>query len=182
MKLIIGLSVLLVLFSCSNLPESESEYITYITEMEDSLKTMSSDAVQQKNYKETQDRYVTKLIEFYQKYSDSKEAAISLDKVHMLYSGMGDYETSVKWADTLLIKFPKYINRAMVLESQANSYDVFLQPRDTTMVRKYYSLLLNEFPDLDITKRADIEERLKYNKLTLEQYVSLQVIEPELIN
>lgn len=182
MKLILVLSGLFVFFSCSNLPESESEYITYITEMEDSLKTMSSDAAQQKNYKETQDRYVTKLIEFYQKYSDSKEAAISLDKVHMLYSGMGDYETSVKWADTLLIKFPKYINRAMVLESQANSYDVFLQPRDTTMVRKYYTQLLNEFPNLDKTKRADIEERLKYNKLTLQQYMDIQAVAIDVIN
>lgn len=182
MKLILGMSVLLVLFSCSNLPESESEYITYIAEMEDSLKTMSTDAAQQKNYKETQDRYVTKLIEFYQKYSESKDAAISLDKVHMLYSGMGDYETSVKWADTLLIKFPKYVNRAMVLESQANSYDAFLQPRDTTMVRKYYTQLLNEFPDIDKAKRADIEERLKYNKLTLQQYMEIQAVEVEVIN
>lgn len=182
MKIVFALCLFIVFYSCSNGPESETEYISYIEEVEDSLNKMSTDASQQKMYTETQQRYLNTLLEFYQKYPKSKDADRSLDKVHMIYSGMGDYENSVKWADTLLMNYPKYVNRAMVLESQANSYDVFLQPRDTTMVRKYYTMLLNEFPLMDKTKRADIQDRLKHNKLTLEQYMSLQVIEPELIN
>ena len=111
------------------------------------------------------------LNEYYHTFPDDVYAPECLDKLHMMYSGSGDYETSVKYADTLLSEYPDYINRAMILESQASSYDIYIQPRDTAKVRFYYELLLNEFPDLDKEKREGIESRLDRLHLSIEQII-----------
>jgi hypothetical protein len=157
---------------------SEKQFLSDITSLEDSLMTesMKTDRVAA-TYEAMQQRYVAKLIEMYRLLPASEKSALSLDKAHMVYSGMGDYVASTKWADTLLMNFPKYKNRAMILESQASSYDALLVPRDSAKVRKYYTQLLNEFPKLDKTKREDIEKRLKFNKLSFDQYIEIQILE-----
>lgn len=124
-----------------------------------------------------QDRYIAQLLEVYKEYPKEEKSAACLDKAHMVYSGMGDYLASSKWADTLLQNFPKYVNRALILESQATTFDALLIPRDSSKVRKYYTQLLTEFPNLDKSKREDISNRLKFNKLTFDQYIEIQIAE-----
>ena len=65
----------------------------------------------------------------------------------------------------------------MVIESQANSFDMFIQPRDTKKVRYYLELLLKEFPKMDKERKEDIAFRLKYLDLTIEQIMKLEVEE-----
>jgi len=117
------------------------------------------------------------LIQFYQNFSDDKYAAECLDKLHLSYSAMREYELASKYADTLLLNYPKYGNREMVIESQANSFDMFIQPRDTKKVRYYLELLLKEFPKMDKERKEDIAFRLKYLDLTIEQIMKLEVEE-----
>lgn len=93
----------------------------------------------------------------------------------MVYSGIGKFDLASNWADTLLANYPKYPNRALVLESQGSTFDAIVEPRDSAKVRKYYTQLLNEFPNLDKEKREGIEKRLRYNKLTFDEYIILQM-------
>lgn len=114
---------------------------------------------------------VETLKELYAKFPNSKEAPVALDKIHMTYSGMGKNDLSVAWADTLIMKYPDYENRVMVIESQAASYDNLMEPRDTAKVRYYYELLLKEDKAMDVEKREGIKQRLKYNHLSMEDYI-----------
>lgn len=114
---------------------------------------------------------INRLLAVYRNYPENDFSAECLDKVHMLYAAMEAPEYSAAYADTILEKFPKYKNRALILESQGANYDVFITPRDSSKVRKYYSMLLKEFPNLDKEKKDGIIKRLKSNNLTFDEYV-----------
>jgi hypothetical protein len=157
---------------------SRETLISNIKVMEDSLKGLTS---QLKDIKQipnlTRMELINRYLEFYKFYPEDDFAPECLDKVHMVYSGMNVHSRSAQYADTLLIKYPEYINRAMVLESQGSTFDIFLQPRDSAKVRYYYELLLKEYPDLDKEKRQGIKERLKYNHLNFDQYLEMKMNE-----
>lgn len=157
----------LSLFSCSSKSEEEIA-IESITQMEDSLKKNPSVSNAPKL------KLADKYLDFQRQFPKDERAPEFLDKAHMVYSGIGLYVKSVKVGDQLLKEYPKYINRQMILESQAVSYDLFLVPRDSTKVRYYYSLLLKEGTNLDRTKREEINFRLKNNHLTIEELIVLQ--------
>lgn len=121
---------------------------------------------------EGQEELIELLYSYYVEYpEDSAYAATCLDKIHMAYSAMGDYEKSAMYGDTLLNYYKNYINRPMILESQANNYDFFIKPRDTAKVRYYNELLLEENPDLPDEKCVAIQDRLDNLHLTLEELI-----------
>ncbi len=115
------------------------------------------------------------MLDYYHNYPEDTYAAECLDKVHMKYSGLNIHPRAVEYADTLLLKYPDYVNRAMVLESQGSTYDVFIQPRDTAKVRYYYELLLKENPKLDKDKRAGIKDRLKHLDMTFDEFIEYKM-------
>jgi len=178
MKSYLLIACMAALYSCGEKARTESVILEGIKQLEDSLSQMSSgQKLDMQSYKESQTRYILSLIELYEKFPKSKMAAACIDKVHMVYSGIGDYTKATQWADTLINNYPKYINRAVVLESQASTFDALIQPRDTAKVRHYYTLLLNEFPGLENEKREGIIKRLAFNKLSFEQYIEIQMLE-----
>lgn len=155
---------------------SKEELIEKINYMEDSLKALTSQLKEIKQIPNlTRMELINRLLDFYHYYPEDKFAPECLDKVHMTYSGMGVYIRAVEYADTLLEKYPDYVNRALVLESQGSSYDIFIQPRDSAKVRYYYELLLKENPKMDKAKRNGIKDRLKYNHLNFDQYIDKQM-------
>ena len=179
MKLVVFTALILLIASCSEPEKSEKTVLKEIQNLEDSLKKMTVDTnLDTELFKRTQKGYANQLISYYQTFPDSKKAAENLDKVQQLYASREEYSLAVQWADTLINKYPKYKKRALVLESQALTYDAFLQPRDSTAVRLYYSMLLNEFPSLDKEKRRGIERRLKYNALNFDEYIEFQMMNP----
>lgn len=174
MKVLSGFLFAFILISCSS--KSEEGMLESIREIEDKLREMtSSTEFNQEEYKKAESTYIVELTNFYNSYPQSEKAPECLDKVHMVYSGTGDFYLATKWADTLLEKYPKYPNRALVLESQGSTFDAIIEPRDSAKVRKYYSQLLNEFPNLDKDKREGIESRLKNNSMTFDQYIIVQM-------
>ena len=178
MKYYFLIVTLVALYSCGGSERTEEDILEDIQQVEDSLTEMTAGQnLDTKLYKESQDRYIANLIALYQKFPKSKKAPECVDKVHMVYSGIGDYVKATQWADTLINNYPKYINRALVLESQASTFDALIQPRDSSKVRLYYSMLLNEFPNLDNEKREGIKRRLEFNKLNFDQYIELQMLE-----
>jgi tetratricopeptide (TPR) repeat protein len=118
---------------------------------------------------------INRCLALYKNYPENDLAPAALDKVHMIFSGIGAYPESVAYADTVLEMYPKYVNRALVLESQGSSFDIFIQPRDSSKVRFYYTLLLKEYANLDKEKRDGIEERLKMNHLNFDDYLNTQI-------
>jgi hypothetical protein len=141
-----------------------------ITSMEDSLKMM------QKSGKKVENLYrielINRLLSFYHNYPENEYAAECLDKTQMIYSAIEATSYSIAYSDTLLEKYPNYKNRELILESQGANYDVFLIPRDSLMVRKYYTMLLKEFPNMDKDKREGILKRLRSNNLSFDEYIT----------
>ena len=160
-----------ILASCG---EGEAQVVLRdgIAKMEDSISTVTRNL----GPGELLDRSVNLelvdlLYEYYHAYPDDAYAPECLDKIHMVYSALGEYETSAKYADTLLNSYPDYINRAMILESQASAYDIYIIPRDTVKVRYFYDQLLKEFKNLPKDKVEGIKSRLENLDLTIEEMI-----------
>lgn len=116
--------------------------------------------------------FLEMLDDFSENYPDDPRAPECLDKIHMNYAGRNNCEKAVEYGIKIIEQYPEYINRAMVLESLAGSFDYCVIPRDTSKVKHYYQLLLKE--DIDEEKRKDITERLKFLNLPLDQYIMRQ--------
>jgi len=173
--------IMLLLYSCGGGEQKKEEVVkpskeelrASIKVMEDSLKNLQANQLPVQNLHRME--LINRLRLYYESYSKDNYSSVCLDNIHMIYSGMGVHELSIAYADTLLEKYPKYENRAMVLESQGSNYDVFISPRDSAMVRYYYSLLLKENPDLDKDKRQGIIDRLAQNNLTFDEYLNKKI-------
>jgi hypothetical protein len=170
----IGLFFFSFLISCTggNSAQNDSkieEMKEVIVQKEDSLSLLQK---QNKPIpKEKHFELIQALSDFYLAFPKDKYAPVCLDKIQMSYSGLGVYHRAIEYADVLIKKYPKYINRPMILESQASNYDIFQQPRDTVKVRYYYELLLKENPNLDKDKKEGIIMRLDHLDLTFDQYI-----------
>jgi len=137
-----------------------------ISEMEPKVDKTVTNLVQQ--------AYLEKLKLMYQAYPKDKDAAASLGKVYMMYSGMGIPDLSVKYADTLIEKYPKYPERWLALQSNAVYYDMEVVPRDKEKVRFYWEKLINEYPDIDPEIIEMANSRLKNIDLTFEELIKQQ--------
>lgn len=177
------LAFLLVLYSCGSSNQnkkgekpSRDELKARINVMEDSIKRLQSNLNTIKQIPNlTHYELINRLLDYYHFYPEDDYAAECLDKVHMKYTGLNIPSKAAEYADTLLQKYPRYPNRALVLESQGSTFDAFLQPRDTSKVRYYYELLLKENPSMDKQKRKEIKERLKHLSLTFDQYIEYKM-------
>jgi hypothetical protein len=173
----------LVLYSCGSSNQnkkgekpSRDELKARINVMEDSIKRLQSNLNTIKQIPNlTHYELINRLLDYYHFYPEDDYAAECLDKVHMKYTGLNIPSKAAEYADTLLQKYPRYPNRALVLESQGSTFDAFLQPRDTSKVRYYYELLLKENPSMDKQKRKEIKERLKHLSLTFDQYIEYKM-------
>ncbi len=163
-----------ILISCTGTDsennEAEIENLKeIIVQKEDSLSQLQKENKQipkEKHYE-----LIQSLNDFYLAFPKDKYAPVCLDKIQMSYSGLGVYHRAIEYADILIKKYPKYINRPMILESQASNYDIFQQPRDTLKVRYYYELLLKENSKLNKDKKEGIQMRLQHLNLTFDEYI-----------
>lgn len=110
--------------------------------------------------KQAKTQLIDSLLSYYRNYPKDTLAPGYLDKVHMLYSGMGDYRTASTYADMILDQYPKYVNRPMVIESQIVNYDIFITPRNADKVKQYIELMLKE-KELSAEARKEYELRLQ---------------------
>lgn len=169
MKYNLFLSIVLILSACSSADEKAIKDVEKsIANFEDSLRKHPSTSNAPKL------ELAAKYLDFQKQFPSDEKAPEYLDKAHMVYAGVGLYVKSAEIADQIIKDYPNYVNRAMVLESQASNYDMFLTPRDSAKVRYYYNMLIEENPDLDKEKKNQIVFRLKNNHLTLEEFISVQ--------
>jgi hypothetical protein len=116
---------------------------------------------------------INRLKSYYQRFPNDPYSAECLVKIHIKYMDLNALENSVAYGDTLLANFPNFQNRDFLLESMGSAYDSGIEPRDTAMVRRYYTLLLKE-PTLAPETREGIIMRLKYIKMNFFEYVNFQ--------
>jgi hypothetical protein len=176
-KITIVLScICLLLYSCGNNPnvdeKSREALKTKITQMEDSIS-----ALQKKSSEPlpnlTSIELINRLTAYYSAFPKDDYAADCLSKLHMKFSELNAHEKALEYGDTLLQVFPNYKNKDFILESMASTYDVLIEPRDTSKIRYYYSLLLKE-KNLPKEKREDIVNRLKYIDLDFFSYIEMK--------
>ncbi len=176
----VSLMLLSLMYSCkdSNATASEAKPLTKeslsasIQEMEDSLINSSNSKLSGAAYNLSQMELINRLTAYYRNYPEDPYSADCLFKVQMVYSGLNAHRKSIAYGDTLLKKFPSYKNKYLVIESNIAALDVFLEPRDTAMIRTYYTMLLSdhEYPK---TKKAEINRRLKFLYLSIFDYANL---------
>lgn len=180
-KVFIAVTLFIGIYSCGNSENktdksTKEELVSKIKVMEDSLRGLQANLNTIKQIPNlTHFELINRLLDYYHSYPKDGYAAECLDKVHMKYSGLGIHEKAVQFADTLLNNYPNYINRAMVLESQGSTYDIFIQPRDTQKIRYYYELLLKENPTMEKDKRDGIKDRLKHLDMTFDEFIEYKM-------
>jgi hypothetical protein len=172
------LNIALFIFSCgedsSKKELTREDYKASIKQMEDSISTIQKDPeAAAKMPSLTNIELINRLIAYYHAFPKDEYAADCLFKVHMKYGELQAHQNAVAYGDTLLKSFPNYKNRDFVLESLGSSYDIYIEPRDTSKVRYYYELLLKE-KTVKNDKKAEIRARLKYLHLDLFEYINFQ--------
>lgn len=177
-KISLILSCICILFyCCENKPKvvenSREALKTQITEMEDSI-LLIKDNTEDKNsgmrgIKNIE--LINRLTAYYKAFPKDEYAADCLFKLHMKHTELNAHEKALEYGDTLLLNFPNYKNKDFILESLGSTYDFIIQPRDTSKVRYYYSLLLKE--RIPKEKREGIENRLKHLDLDFFAYIEL---------
>ena len=167
-----------VLFACNADPKKEETNENgsspkalkeRITRYEDSLASMDASKLSPAAYNLNQIELINRLECYVKAFPKDAFSAECLFKLHMVFAGLNAQEKSLAYGDSLLRRFPNYENRSLLLESMASSYDMFITPRDTASVRKYYTMLLqdNRYPDV---KKKEILKRLKNLHLTWLDY------------
>lgn len=183
MKTLFLTGMVLLVLGCSSKEQSEKGgqqsggkqtlegAVKEVKAFEDSLKSVSASGKLEFN-QQVAVTYAEKCLNVYHRFPKTEEAPRYLDKAHIIFASVGLHQRSVILADSLIAMYPTYKNRAMVLESLAGAYDVFVIPRQKAKVQYYYEMLLKENPKMDAEQRKQIENRLKYVDLTFDEYVS----------
>jgi hypothetical protein len=166
-------SLVFAIFSCGE-AEKKSEKKNDLAGMEAALKTYEDSLNVKANgipNPTVAVAYAEKCLAITHAFPKSKEAPKYMNKAHIIFSSVGLHQRSVIIGDSLIRNYPMYEKRAMVLESLASSYDVFIQPRKKDKVKLYYEMLLREDKAMSTEQKAQIEKRLKYIDLSFEEFI-----------
>ncbi|MGB0915794.1 MAG: hypothetical protein ACPGVI_06960 [Crocinitomicaceae bacterium] len=176
MKSLVLFALSILLFAACS--DEKAEMLKKIKETEDSIFEKSQNLGPGEVISSEDDQaLINVLLDFYRAFPEDEHAPECLDKVHMKYSGMTDFKNAAMYGDTLLTNYKDYVNRAMILESLANIYDMNVSPRDTTKVRMYNEMLLSENPDMPKEKAEDIRYRLDNIELSIVELIQKRITE-----
>lgn len=172
----------ILLFSCSNEETKKTsnvptkEYLKgEINKMNDSLQIMYKKMMEEPGYKFPYlaiNEAVYYHLQYYKFYPKDNYSAECLDKVQQLYLQKKAYELSLKYTDTLLLKYPNYKGRPNLLLNAGSTGEIL---QDTSIIRKYYTQLLTENPKLNPETKQMVTFRLKHLDLTFDQLIDLQI-------
>ena len=162
---------LILLTGCSS-SDAQSELRGEIEKKEAHITELSNNLAPGEQLDPSEKQELIALLNSYvNNYPEDVFAPECLNRIHMIYSSEEDYQTSAEYAERIINDYPDYVNRALIIESQAGSFDIWIKPRDTSKVRYYYEMLLEEYPDLPSEKVEDIKARLKNLNLTIEEII-----------
>jgi hypothetical protein len=167
-----------MIYSCGDNSQkaelTREDYKSKIEQMEDSIAEIQKDPIAAAKMPSlTNIELINRLVAYYQAFPKDDYAADCLFKIHMKYGELQAHQNAVAYGDTLLNSFPKYKNRDFLLESIGSSYDLYIEPRDTSKIRYYYQLLLKE-NTIKNDKKEEIKARLDYLNLDFFEYIQFQ--------
>ena len=104
---------------------------------------------------------INRNLHFYQTFPKDSLAVPCLLNVYHLYlrEDIKAYDKAFAYLDTIETNYPDYTIPILVLESKAALLDYFIEPRDTSRIRKAYERLLL-YSDLSLDKKNMYEDRL----------------------
>ena len=174
MRALLGIVLIFLVISCSA-DRSETGLKAAITEKENALKNLAPEDDDLETRESMRLELIDALLDYYHTFPKDDYSPECLDKVHFVYTAMRKFASPARYGDTLLMNYPNYINREMVIESQYNTYDMFIKPRNIEKVEYYLNMWLKEYPSMDKDKKEEIEYRLKYVDLTIEQIMDMRM-------
>lgn len=179
MKRSIGFLFLFVLFlsACSEEAKAKSmkEMKSEIEAKEKELSELSESMADADKMLSESEALVDLLLEFYHTYPKETYAAGCLSKVHMTYSRLGEVEKAVAYGDTLLAAYPKYSDRAQIIESQIQSYEMLITPRNVQKIRSYLEMWLKENKNAPAGKIEDMKYHLQFVNMSLEERMRMNM-------
>ncbi len=173
-KIFLGLLSSILVLSCGGNTELDAEVEQRIAAYEDSLANMIRNPLTHEHSEVLLQNYVVLLEDAVTEAPQHPMAATYMDRIHMLSSAQRDLEKSLKYGVRVIEDYPEYVNRAMVLKSVAYMYDAEKQPRDTSMVRKYYQIYLNENSGIEVDEKDMIDKRLLMLHVPFDKFLILE--------
>ena len=188
MKKTLFIITLLITVSCSEKEQTESksqvnkktklstaDLQKNISNYEDTLIVLSkNNEIQNIHYIE----YFNRLISFYENYPNNEFAQDCLFKVFSTNTGYSighkkHLDIQEEYGDTLLNKYPNYVNKKQLLEGLISNIDLSPTKRDTSKMRLYYNDLLKT-KGLDEKYILETKKRMKRLDLNVIEYANIK--------
>jgi TolA-binding protein len=180
-KIIFTALLCVCVLACSNNKSVEEKVVTEeslkaeIKSVDDSL-YMQYQLLKQNKIEDIHPNYfinaTQNYLAFFRKYPDDAFAPECLDKVQQLFTQQKLYDLTLKYCDTLLMKYPKYKGNPAVLLNAGSIADGIIH--DKKLTQKYYSKLLKDYPSIDPETKEMVEFRLKHIDLSFDELIELQ--------
>lgn len=179
MKNIISfLAITFFILSCGVDPLApQEEHKQEISKQEERVLELSKNVQDVSEADSAKVELVNILLDFYHKYPKDDYSANCLSKVHMVYSSQNQTKLAVAYADTIIDKYPKFVDRMQMIESQITAYEMLIRPRNVEMIKKYLNLWLKENKDADKEKISDVKYHLKNVDTPLEERIGMDLQE-----
>jgi len=169
------MAVAIILVSCGGV--STEEINERIANHEKALMDLSEKRVDPEVMDSARFALIDDLLSFHRSFPEDQKAPVNLGKLHMIYSAMNSNDLAVAYGDTLLDKYPGYVNRAMIIESQIGTYEMFIEPRNVKKIEAYLKMLLKENPDFSDEKKSEIQYRLDHLDVSTKDIMKQQLTE-----
>lgn len=164
-NLIAILSIGLFLFACGQEEVEKGpkdEFKDKISEQEARVTELSKKMNGESDTDSAKVELANILLDYYHQYPKDDYSANCLSKVHMLYTGLGNIRLAVAYADTIIANYPKFVDRAQMIESQILAYEISIAPREIEMITKYLNLWLEENKQAPKEKVAEMKDHLEH--------------------
>lgn len=169
-------------YSCSNKQKKKEKKAISPTSLKSDIKAMDDsllvqyELVKKNKVKDIHPNYyinaTQKYLTFYRKFPKDPYAPECLDKVQQLYTQQKLYDLTLKFSDTLLLKYPDYKGNPSVLLNAGSIADGIIH--DKSKIQKYYGKLLKDYPNIDKETKEMVEFRLKHIDLSFDELIELQ--------
>lgn len=169
-------------YSCSNNQKKKEEKVVTPTTLKSDIKALDDsllvqyELVKKNKVKDIHPNYyinaTQKYLAFYRKFPKDPYAPECLDKVQQLYTQQKLYDLTLKFSDTLLMKYPDYKGNPTVLLNAGSIADGIIH--DKSKIQKYYGKLLKDYPNIDKETKEMVEFRLKHIDLSFDELIELQ--------
>ena len=104
--------------------------------------------------------FINRNVTYYTSFPKDSLSVHCLMNIYHLYDKIQAYEKAISYMDTIEVNYPDFPLPIGLLFQKAVNLDLFIEPRDTSRIRKCYERVLN-YPDLPAKWKSESEYRLR---------------------